>query len=289
MSGGDAADDFQHMALRSFLSLLCFVACTAAVAGCGGDTLSFDPVASAATKTAASESSRVAFTATTSVDGVGGMAFSGAGVFDGRLRSGALNMRFQVPAAMQAQLGGGDPTMEMIMDGRDGLVLYMRSALFNRVAGDKWIKVDVAQQAKKDGPDLQGIMNSTQADPSQTLAMLTASTDAHPVDYERVRGVSTTHYKLTVDLERLAKEHKELRESFDILRKLTGISSYPAEAWIDKADRVRRLKIDMSYNTPAGAFSMSMTEELYAFGIKVDVRPPDASQVVDLSALTPGG
>src|SRR5213082_2128027 len=118
MRGGDAADDFQHMALRSFLSLLCFVACTAAVAGCGGDTLSFDPVASAATKTAASESSRVAFTATTSVDGVGGMAFSGAGVFDGRLRSGALNMRFTMPADVQAQLGVADPTMQMIMDGR---------------------------------------------------------------------------------------------------------------------------------------------------------------------------
>jgi hypothetical protein len=179
--------------------------------------------------------------------------------------------------------------MQMIMDGRAGLVLYMRSALFNRVAGDKWIKLDLAQQAKKDGLDLQAIMSSTQADPSQALAMLTASTDAHPVDYERVRGVSTTHYKLTVDLARLAKEHKELRESFDTLRKLTGISSYPAEAWIDQSDRVRRLKIDMSYNTPTGAFSMSMTEDLYAFGIKVDVRPPDASQVVELSALTPGG
>src|SRR5204863_2737733 len=166
MSGRDSVDDFQHVALRSFLSLLCFVACTAAVAGCGGDTLSFDPVASAATKTAASESSRVAFTATMNVDGVGGMAFSGAGVFDGRMRSGALNIRYQLPPAAQAQLGGVDPTMQMIMDGRSGLVMYMRSPLFARVAGDKWIKVDLAQQAKKEGIDLQALMDSTQADPS---------------------------------------------------------------------------------------------------------------------------
>ena len=131
--------------------------------------------------------------------------------------------------------------------------------------------------------------SSTQADPSQTLAMLTASTDAHPIGYDRVRGIFTTHYTFNVDLTRLAKQHKELRKTFDDVRKLTGVSSYPAEAWIDSAGRVRRLKIDMSYDTPAGgAFTMSMTEDLYAFGIRVDVHPPDASQVVDASALTNG-
>jgi hypothetical protein len=277
------------MLVRRALSLLPLAACAVVLAGCGGDTLSFDPVANAATKTAKSESSRVAFTATMSVEGVGGMAFSGAGVFDGRTRSGALNMRFQLPAGAQAQLGGVDPTMEMIMDGRSGLVMYIRSPLFARAAGDRWLKVDVGAAAKNEGVDLSALMNSTQADPQQSLAMLTASTNAHPVGYDRVRGVFTTHYTFNVDLARLAKEHKELRKSLDTLRKLTGVSSYPAEAWIDDAGRVRRLKIDMSYNMPgAGAFSMSMTEDLYAFGIKVDVQPPDESQVLDLSSVTSG-
>lgn len=270
------------MSLRRTLSLLCLAACGGALVGCGGDTLSFDPVASAATKTSQTQSSRVAFTATMNVEGVGGMAFSGAGVFDGRTRSGAMNMRFQLPADAQAQLGGADPTMETIMDGRNGLVMYMRSPLFARAAGDKWIKVDVGKAAQKEGIDLGAIMNSAQADPSRSLAMLTASTDAHPIGYDRVRGILTTHYTFKVDLERLAKQHKELRQTFDTLRKLTGISSYPAEAWIDRAGRVRRLKVDMSM----GAFTMSMTEELYAFGIKVDVRPPDASQVLDVAALS---
>jgi hypothetical protein len=271
------------MSLRRVLSLLCLGACAAAFAGCGGDTLSFDPVASAATKTAQSESSRVAFTASMSIDGVGGMAFSGAGVFDGRTRSGAMNMRFELPQDAQAQLGAVDPTMQMIMDGRDGLVVYMRSPLFARVAGDKWLKVDLAKAAKEEGLDLQTVMSSTQVDPTQTLAMLTASTDAHPVSYDRVRGVFTTHYTFDVDLARLAKQHKELRKTLDNLRKLTGVSSFPAEAWLDQSGRVRRLKLDMSYNTPAGgAMSMSVTEDLYAFGIKVNVPPPDASQVMSL-------
>jgi hypothetical protein len=278
------------MSPRRALSLLCPAICATALVGCGGDTLSFDPVASAATKTAASESGRVAFTATMDVDGVGGMSFSGSGVFDGRTHSGVLNMRFQLPADAQAELGGVDPTMQMMMDGRSGLVMYMRSPLFARVAGDRWIKLDMARLAQKQGVDLNTLMNANQADPSQTLAMLKASADAHPIGYDHIRGVFTTHYKLDIDLERLAKENKSLRKMVDTVRQVTGTTSYPAEAWVDDAGRVRRMKIDMSFNSPAGgAFTMSMTEDLFAFGTKVRVRPPAAGQVLDMSALVSQG
>jgi hypothetical protein len=279
------------MGLRPVLSLLCFSLCAAALAGCGGDTVSFDPVASAATRTAASESSRVAFTATMNVGGTGEMAVSGSGVFDGRSRSGALNMRFLLPQGAQAQLAGVDPTLQMIVDGRSGLVVYMRSPLFARVAGGRWIKLDMAKLAKKQGVDLSALLSAGQADPSQTLQLLRASADAHPVGYERVRGVLTTHYKLDVDLARLAKGNTSMRRLVDAVRQVAGTTSYPAEAWIDAAGRVRRMKIDMSLGSPAaGAVTMSMTEDLYAFGTKVVVRPPADGQVLDASSLvSPGG
>jgi hypothetical protein len=277
------------MTARRVLSLVCLAVCAAALVGCGGDTLSFDPVANAASKTADTTSSRVAFTATMNIEGVGGMAFSGAGIFDGRTRSGALNMRFTLPAEARAQLGVTDPTMQMIMDGRRGLVVYMRSPMFRTFAADKWLKIDMQKLAKKEGLDFSAVMNANQADPSESLRMLMASSDAHPTGYDRVRGVFTTHYKLNVDLARLAKDNKELRKTFDAVRKLTGVTSYPAEAWIDDKGRVRKLKIDMSFNTPTGsAFTMSMTEELYAFGIKVNVPPPAASKVVDAASLLGG-
>ena len=271
------------------LSLLCLAVCAAALVGCGGDALSFDPVASAASKTVDTTSSRVQFTATMNVEGVGGMAFSGSGIFDGRTRSGALNMRFTLPADVTAQLGGADPTMQMIMDGRNGLVVYMRSPLFRAFATDKWLKIDMAKMAKKEGVDLSALMNANQADPSESLRMLMASTDAHAIGYDRVRGVFTTHYKLNIDLVRLAKDNKELRKTLDNVRKLTGVTSYPAEAWIDDKGRVRRLKIDMAFNAPTGgAFQMSMTEELYAFGVKVNVQPPAASEVIDAASVLGG-
>jgi hypothetical protein len=272
------------MSLRRILSLLCLALCAAVLAGCGGDTLSFDPVASAASETVSSTSARADFTGTMTVAGAGSMSFNGSGVFDGRGRSGALNMNFRLPPAAQAQLGGTDPSIEMIMDGRDGIVIYMRSAMFNRFSGGKWVKLDIAALAKKEGVDMNGLMNAYQADPSENLRMLTASSDAHVVDYQRVRGVFTTHYTLNIDLKKLAD--KTHNKTYDSLRKLAGIESIPAEAWLDKQGRIRRMKIDMSFG---GAYTMSLTEELYAFGIKVDAQPPAAGDVVDASTLVSQG
>jgi hypothetical protein len=274
------------MTLRRLLSLLCLAVIATALVGCGGDTLAFDPVANAATKTADSTSARVAFEATMNIDGVGGMSFSGAGIYDGHSKSGALNMNFNLPPAVSAQLGA-DPKMEVIVDGSDGFVLYMRSTLFDKqLPAGSWVKMDLEKLADKEGVDLSALMNANQADPSQTLAMLRASSDSHVVNYDRVRGVLTTHYALNVDLKRLAKENKALRESLEQLMDAAGVDSYPAEAWIDNKGNVRKIKIDMSFNSPVGgAFTMTMTEELYDFGVNATIQPPPASQVVDMSAL----
>ena len=103
---------------RRVLSLLCLVACAAGLTGCGGDTLSFDPVASAADKTVDTNSARVALTATMNVEGVGGMAFSGAGIYDGRTRSGAMNVRFS-PGGLNSNV-----TSSSLFSAFQSIVLY---------------------------------------------------------------------------------------------------------------------------------------------------------------------
>ena len=278
-----------RMTLRRTLALLCLAVSPVALAGCGGDTLSFDPVAKAATKTAETESARVAFQANMSMEGIGGVSFSGSGVFDGKSRSGALNMKFNMPQAAQTQLGG-NPTMDMIFDGSDGFVLYMRSPMFDKqLPAGSWVKMDLEQLAKKQGIDMSQLMNANQADPSQTLAMLTASKDAHVMNYDRVHGVLTTHYMLSLDLKRMAKANKAMSKSLEQLMDMTDVDSFPAEAWIDDQGNVRKMKIEMSMNAPTGGeLKMTMTEELYDFGVNVTIQPPPASQVVDMSALLGG-
>jgi hypothetical protein len=213
------------------------------------------------------------------------MQMLGKGVYDGRARTGWMNMSYSLPQSAQAQLGG-NPSMEMIFDGHDGLVMYMRSSLFRRLAGDKWVKLDLEKIADKQGLDLGALMNANQADPSQALGMLKASSDARVVGTDTIRGVRTTRYSLRVDLHRMADENKALRDSLQQVIDATGIDSYPAEAWVDAQGRIRRLKVEMSMSMPgAGAMKMTMVEDLYGFGAHVNVLPPPDDQVVDLSQL----
>jgi hypothetical protein len=63
--------------------------------------------------------------------------------------------------------------------------------------------------------------------------------------------------------------------------------SAPAEAWIDAKGRVRRLAVTMSMGGQLGTpMTMTMTEELYDFGVRTNVTPPADDLVVDLSSLS---
>jgi hypothetical protein len=267
------------------LSLLYLVVCASALVGCaGGDTLALDPVAQAASTTAKTTSSRFEFRGSVTAGSVGSFSFNGNGVFDGKNKSGWMNMHFAMPPAVQLQLGSADPSMEMIFDGSHGLVMYMRSQLFDKIVPTgKWVKMDLEKIAKKEGVDLGAIMNVNRADPSQALSMLMASSNARVTGSERIRGLQTTHYAFNIDFEKLSHDNK----AFKKLQEATGSVSAPAEAWIDAQGRVRRLAVTMSMGGQLGTpMTMTMTEELYDFGVHTNVTPPSDDLVVDLSSLS---
>ena len=267
------------------LALLCLVVCASALVGCaGGDTLALDPVAQAASTTAKTTSSRFEFHASVNAGSAGSFSFDGNGIFDGKNKSGWMNMHFAMPPAVQLQLGSADPSMEMIFDGSHGLVMYMRSPLFDKIVPTgKWVKMDLEKLAKKEGVDLGAIMNANQADPSQSLHMLMASSDARVTGSERIRGVQTTHYAFNIDLEKLAHDNKAFRQ----LKEATGSAFAPAQAWIDARGRVRRLAVTMSLGAQLGTpVTMTMTEDLYDFGVQTNITRPSDDLVVDLSSLS---
>jgi hypothetical protein len=273
------------MTLRRVLSLLCLAACASALVGCaGGDALALDPVAKAASTTAETTSSRFEFRAAISAGSLGSFSFNGNGIYDGKGKSGWMNMHFALPPAAQVQLGSSDPSMEMIFDGSHGLVMYMRSPLFDKmVPAGRWVKMDLEKLAKKEGVDLGAIMSANQADPSQSLRMLMASSGARVTGSERIRGVQTTRYAFNIDFKKLAHDNKQFRQ----LTEATGSVSAPAEAWIDAKGRVRRLAVTMSLGgaelgTP---MTMSISEDLYDFGTQANITPPSDDLVVDLSSL----
>jgi hypothetical protein len=272
------------MTLRRLALLLCLGLCATALVGCGGDAVAFDPVANAATKTAATTSSRFEFSASLSAGNAGTFSFQGHGIYDGKDKSGWMNMNLNLPPAAQAQLGS-NPSMEMIFNGRHGLVMYMRSSMFKTLPAETWVKIDVAKLAKKQGFDLGAIMNANQADPSQALRILMASSGARVTGFDTIRGVRTTHYAFRIDLKQLVHENKGLQQLFDT----AGAGSIPAEAWIDAQGRVRRFNVVMSMRAPGAPVTMTISEDLYDFGVRADIQPPPDAQVVDLSALLGSG
>ena len=84
-------------------------------------------------------------------------------------------------------------------------------------------------------------MNANQADPSQSLRMLMASSDARVTGSERIRGVQTTHYAFNIDFKKLAHDNKAAqaadRERRARSRRLPRPGSTPRA-------RVRRLAVD---------------------------------------------
>ena len=276
------------MTARRLLGLLCVCVCATALVGCGGDTFALDPVASAANTTAETESARIAFSATMNAGNLGNMSFQGRGIYDGRSKTGWMNMTFSLPPQAQAQVSG-KPSMEMIFDGSDGFVMYMRTSAVPGMPTDKWLKMDLVKLADNAGVDLGALMNANQADPNQSLRMLMASTGARPTGSERIRGVRTTRYAFRVDLKRLADDNEALRESLEKVIDMVGVDTYPAQAWIDAQGRVRRMKVTMSFGAQFGTpISMTLTEDLYDFGVRATIFPPPDDQVVDLSSFVSG-
>src|SRR2546423_2787043 len=271
------------MTARRLLSLLCLALCATALVGCGGDTLSLDPVASAANKTADATSSRFVFSASINAGSAGSFSFHGNGLYDGPHKSGWMNMHFALPPAAQAQLGP-DPSMEMIFDGSHGLVMYMRSSIFKTLPTGMWVKMDVEKLAKKEGVDVDAIMNANQADPSQALKMLMASSGARVTGTDTIRGIRTTHYAFRIDVKRLLHNDKALKE----FESVAGTGSIPADAWIDAQGRVRRLNVQMSLGGAQIGMPMTMTisEDLYDFGVNANIVAPPDSLVMDFSKLS---
>jgi hypothetical protein len=269
---------------RRLLGLLCLALSASALVGCsGGDALALDPVAQAASTTADTMSSRFEFQGSLSAGNLGSFSFKGNGIYDGKDKSGWMDMHFALPPAYQLQLPTADPSMEMIFDGSHGLVMYMRSPLFEKlVPTGKWVKMDLAEMAKKQGADLGAIMNANQADPSQSLRLLAASNGARVTGSDRIRGVQTTRYSFSIDFAKLAHDNKSFKQFADTI----GSASAPAEAWIDAKGRVRRLSLTMTLGAKLGTpMTMSMTEDLYDFGVHAPITAPTDDMVVDLSSL----
>jgi hypothetical protein len=254
--------------MRRALALLLMALALGACGG-GGGALSLDPVASAAEKTAKQGSAKVEFRMSGK-----GMSGNGNGVFNNSQKaSGRMTMDMEVK--------GKSVHMDVVM--RD-LVIYMRSPLFTSQPsfpeGKEWVRLDLKEAAKSMGLDLDSLQSMS---PKSAAAFLRgASGKPKKVGKEKVRGVETTHYRVTCNLE--AAADKASGSAAKTLRKLvqvTGQKTIPVEAWIDGHDLLR--KETYSQRFARGLPPVKVTTLLYGFGPPVSIDVPPADKVFDIT------
>jgi hypothetical protein len=101
-----------------------------------------------------------------------------------------------------------------------------------------------------------------------------------------VRGASTTHYRVVLDLNRAgASLPPEQRPAIDELVRSLGTSTLPADVWLDESGRVRRRRFGVDTDGSGPTAPTTVNLELFDFGIPVTVEVPPADQVTDLTNL----
>ena len=244
-----------------------------ALTACGGSDTAAPPQDPLAPRAAVQQavqqgaeltSSRFALTSTSTI-GSTKVEFGGEGVFDNASRSG--EMTFTLP-------GGAGELRQVIV----GDTLYMQ--LPNEPGSFYELRLS----------DLVDTSLAGTADPTAGLqALAAANDDVVEVGTEQVRGMTTTHYRGTYDVEKSLQVVKGA--AGELLKKTLGdtdLTAVPFDAYVDEQGRLVRMDQALSLDSPqlqGQQVDVSTRVELYDFGVEVDVEAPPAAQVKDGAPL----
>ena len=274
--------------------IIASLACLSILGACGSASdvadrrAEDDPLAAitlAADKTSAVGSARVAMDMTMT-SSEGDITTSGEGVFDLDARRGEMTMNV---------VGPGNPG-GMAMEGVfDGTTIYMKfpPEIASQMPGGKpWLSMDLQAVGEQEGLDFNALMQSGSSDPTQTLHYLRgAAGDIETVGEEEIRGTTTTHYKATIDYDKVAEQapadvRDGMERNVEVIKEWLGDDSAPIEVWIDEDGLARRMEMSLEYAAgPAAGTELSMSMDLFDFGVEADIQVPPPSQVTDYAAL----
>jgi hypothetical protein len=268
------------------------VACGEADDSGGAPILSAQALANVADTTTAKGGVRMSMRQTMRIPGLGTVPSDSEGVFDTKTGRGEMTLSMDLSGLPDAARvgGGGSSEQHMIFD---GLTFYMSSPALaaSLPAGKRWIKIDVTELGKQAGVDFGSLIQGGSQDPTQVLQYLkAASGDVRKVGTEKVRGTRTTHYKATIDFNKVADtlpadRRAAVRATMRELIRLAGTSKAPMEVWIGDDGVLRRMTNTVTSNFDGQRTTITQRIELYDFGTKVDVKIPRASESIDASNL----
>ncbi|MFF5255401.1 hypothetical protein ACFY4K_25630 [Streptomyces leeuwenhoekii] len=183
----------------------------------------------------------------------------------------------------------GDSVMTVTADGKSIEQRVVEQVLYQKVPGQKvqggktWMQIDLKKAAQSQGLNGQQI-----GDPARSAAYAKAITDKDvtKIGEDKIDGVDTTHYKVSVDVARLPNGTQ--------LRRQVG-PTLPMHVWLDGDGRLRRQQLDMTVKAPASTsakpdnsaspqqIKMTMVMNYSDFGTEVEAEAPPTGQVADVT------
>jgi hypothetical protein len=258
--------------VRAILATTAALFAALTLAACsGGDSVSLESVAQAASQTESAGSSRMALVMSLEIDGERFEVFA-EGAFDYKRSRGWMDMDLGALGALGDGPALGGPVRMLI----EGNTVWMRvpPAMRSETGGKPWARMSAGSSTL--GAGMQ------QPDPSSMLDSLRGVTDSlQKKGRVSVRGVATTHYHAKLDM---AKAFGEVppteREQAEAMLKLFGGSvDIPVDVYIDDAERIRRMEMKYEFNLFDQKMAIELKMELFDFGARVVFKRPPADQV----------
>ncbi|HEX2131367.1 MAG TPA: LppX_LprAFG lipoprotein [Actinophytocola sp.] len=190
------------------------------------------------------------------------------------------------------EIGPEEASMDMTMSTPSGemSVVFLDGVLYVQTPeqikpGKSWIRID------QDGNDplskALGTMTEQMrknADPRRTLEQFQeAGTITSQEEGVEVNGVQTTHYQITVDVQKLAEQQQDPMMKKALQQ--ANLKDFPVELWVNEEDLPVRMQVDMPMTDASGKSAEASVRMDYTnWGEPVEITAPPADQVAELPA-----
>lgn len=201
----------------------------------------------------------------------------------GQKLSGEGDLRMsEQDSAMSMDMTTPEGTMSMVLLDN---VFYIKLPT-ELEPGKSWLKIDANDKSNPMAQALGGMTEqmSKNADPRATLEQFEKAGEITDTKEEELDGKQTTHYTITVDVEKLAQNQEDptMKSAMDEAIK-SGLKDFPVDVWINEDDLPVRFKMDMPTPDPTTGKSTSVKMQIdYSdWGKPVDITAPPAGEVAE--------
>lgn len=207
-----------------------------------------------------------------------------AGNFGGEEMTGEGDVSFDATnPAMQIDMTTSSGDISMVLVDQ---VVYIKVP-GQEIDGKPWLKIDTNSEnpLAKVFATMSDQM-SKNADPRTALEQFKEAGEVTDSKEEDLDGKKTTHYTITVDVQKLADAQTDpvQKAGLDAAIK-AGLKDFPVEVWIDEEQLPVRVAFDMpAPDGKGGTATAKMQMDYTDWGKAIDVTAPPADQVAEMPA-----